>query len=480
MSQHIQSNSNGTVTIERDGTPFTGISTGIPTNSPTLRKLAGQKRTPATIVRNGSLEQWQLRGFVEHEGTIYVFGPEIDATPLDQVLEDTGRNRLEALSFVASAYATLLDQEIKPGIVHTRSVFLLRDGVLFMPPDIMQAIREHQNYAERIRTMERFQHPDRSAIDNIGFFLAASAYYIMTGEFAYDGADEEELHARVRTGATVPPQARNIAIETETSEVLFAALTSEKPVASPREWALKLARWGTDGFTEQDDAAETARRKKTAEEAHQRMEKGFRRKEGLRRNGRTALIVAIVAIIVGTIPFTILRNALAPRETAGFSPQEVVSAFYGAFNSLDHMLMEDAVIDDAGRPYIREVTNLFVLDRQRVGVEGRSGFVDAAAWRENGMPSLEPTVSPYGVYNLSLTELEAPSDERWFEASYERWLPDFESAETGGSRIAGLQQTEEVRMRQDGDDWVIYDFELLDSDPIDVNELRDEIRESED
>ena len=476
MNNDSEPTGDGLIVVEREGKTATGVRTGIRANSPTLRKLAGQKRKAGLLVHDGVVDQWQPRGFLESDGVIHVWGPEIHGESLAAILESDGDDRLLALSRLATAYTTLLEHGMDIPPVHTRTIYLLSEGaVLFLPVDIMQAIREHQNYETRIRMMERYHHPDRSSAENVGFFLAAAAYQVVADTFAYDGVDEEELHARIRGASTVPPQAQKVSIRNDVSDLLFRALTSEEPVATPSEWAHTLAEWSVNGYTEEVTPEEEDRRIQRATEARNKVERGFKRSEGLRRNGRTALIVALAVILVGSIPFTIIRNALAPRETAGFSPEEVVRAFYTAFNTLDHILMEDAVIDDAGRPYIREVTNLFVIDRQRLGVEGQSGFVDAAIWREQQMPALESTRTPYGVYDLRLQQLSSPPDEVWFEAQYERWLPDYDAAERGGRPYTGYETIERVKLRRDDEDWVIFEFEIVDQSPIDVTFLRESL-----
>ncbi len=463
----------GLIRLNKNGETFLGISTGIPTNSPTLRKLAGRKREPGLLIHAGKASQWEAKGFVEHEGRIHVYGPFIEGRLLETELHDESSARFGSLQRVAEAFAVLTEIEYKIPPVHTRSIVLTKSGgVLFLPPDAMQAIREHQTYRDRIETMERFNHPDRNAEENLSFFIAAASYFIITGRFPFDADDEEELHARVRSKTFLPPRVVDVTITDRANSMLQEALTSTEQEISLAEWIAALQKWDNDGVREEVNGEERQKRLDNAQQLSQRVERGFRRKEGLRKNGRTALLIAAVVLIAGSIPATIISNALQPRDTAGFAPREVVEAFYGSFSTLDHMLMEDTVVDDAGERFVREVTNLFVMDRQRIGVEGQSGFVDAQSWRDQGMPRIDSTRTPYGIANLSLEELEAPAGERAFIARYERWRPDYEAAETGGVRLQALAQVDRLALRQDGDDWVIYEIENLETDPIDIAELR--------
>lgn len=466
--------SDGLILVERAGNEYLGVDTGIPSNSPSLRKLAGQQRQTGWLIHDGAVEPWRPLGFVEHNDHVHVYGPLVRGRFLADVLEDESIDRLAALETVAGALATLEDEGAASFALHTRTLVLLDDGgVLVMPPDIMQAIREHQDYAARIARMERFNHPDRKPEENMGFAVAAAAYYVITGAYPFDSDDEEELHARVRAASPIPASYRDVTIRDEVSSALQRELTSQEGAMSAAEWVGVLREWRASGVRARLTDEQRQRREQTAAQAIGRLEKAFQRRERIRKHGRTALIVAVVVIVVGMIPGTIIRNALAPRATAGLPSADVVRAFYTSINSLDHMTMEDAVVGDAGKPLIREVTNLFVMDRQRMGYEMESGFVDAQQWRDSGMPALSEGKSPYGVANLRLEALEAPEGERRYEVSYERWLPDYDQAETTGRvGIDGRRIVDIVSMRQDRDDWVIYEIDRRSQDEIDLDELR--------
>ncbi|MFW6293003.1 MAG: hypothetical protein ACOC7V_11880 [Spirochaetota bacterium] len=466
----------GLIIVARAGDEYLGVDTGIPSNSPSLRKLAGQQRQTGWLVRGGAVERWRPLGFVEHGGRVHVYGPLVRGRFFAEVLDDDSIDRLAALETVAAALASLEQEGVASFAFPTRTIVLLDEGgVLVMPPDIMQAIREHQDYEARIARMERFNHPDRKPEQNLGFAVASSAYYILTGSYPFDSDDEEELHARVRAASPVPASCRDVSIRDEVSTALQTELTTAEPGMALADWVETLHEWRATGVRTALSDEERERREQTAAQAIERLEKSFRRKEVVRRHGRTALIVAVIVIIVGTIPGTILRNALAPRATAGLPPAEVVRAFYTSINSLDHMTMEDAVVEDAGKPLIREVTNLFVMDRQRMAYEMESGLVDAQQWRDSGMPELSAGRTPYGVANLGLEALEAPEGERRYEARYERWMPDYEQAElTGSAGIIGRRVVDVVSLRRDRDDWVIYEIDRRSEEEIDQDALRAE------
>ncbi len=481
MALDVRIISNGLIELYRNDTQLLAVDTGIRSNSPTLRKLAGQQRQTGWIIVGDSVEPWRPQGFVEHEGTVHVHGPYAEGRLLEDALYDSSSNRLELLERIARAFAALERRNVPMVPFHTRTLVLLNDGgLLVLPPDIMAAVREHQDYESRIKRMERFNHPDHKPEENVGFALAAAAYYVITGEFPYDAQDEEDLHSRVRAGIVIPAHHRDVTVRREVSEALQAELTGAKATPDPNVWADRLRVWREHGIRDSLSSQEQGRLEEEARQTTERLERTYRRKEGLRRNGRKILTIAAIVIIVGSIPATIIRNALQPGATAGLPAEEVVEAFYTSINSLDHMTMEDATVDRAGADLIREVTNLFVLDRQRMSVEMQSGFVDAQEWRDAGMPTLPADRHPYGVANLEIRALDAIEGEQRFEARYERWFPDYEIAEvTGRSGIAGIQVVDRLALRTDRrDDWLIYEIERVSEESINLNELRRQAADS--
>ena len=100
----------------------------------------------------------------------------------------------------------------------------------------------------------------------------------------------------------------------------------------------------------------------------------------LQRNGRQLVVFGVVALAAGGLLASLLSSWLAPRATRGFSPREVVAACYRGMNELDHTIMDDAVIGDAGELRIREVIHLFLVSRQVLAAEARESLLSADVW----------------------------------------------------------------------------------------------------
>ena len=70
MATRVTEISPGIISLEKEGSTFTGIDTRIPTNSFSLRKLAGQKRQVGLIVNDREITEWRATSFAEHDGSI--------------------------------------------------------------------------------------------------------------------------------------------------------------------------------------------------------------------------------------------------------------------------------------------------------------------------------------------------------------------------------------------------------------------------
>ena len=209
------------------------------------------------------------------------------------------------------------------------------------------------------------------------------------------------------------------------------------------------------------DAAAAGALQEQARELEAKYAQTFRRRVFLQRNLRTIVVVAVVAAAIGGILGSIIANQFKPRSTRGFSPRQVVETFYTSMGQLDHTTMEDAVIDDAGKGLINEAVNLFVISRVTQGYEGRSNIVSATEWVAAGKPDLPAGVGVYGASDLEIVA-EQGAPQPVFRVSYLMWRPGGEDgAGARGSLQRGQPTSQRVFLRQDKDDWVIFQFQEI-------------------
>ncbi len=481
MARSISGLSGSMARLEEDGKQFLAIATGIRTKSFAVTRFTEVKKHPGWIFRGDSAEPWRIQGFLDYEGQLYLYGEYLEGRPLMDVLSGSERDVLTRLARLAELFSLLRKRGIEYTSIHAGSILVLADGgVLVLPAQLTDRIRTSQTLQNRLRSYELFNHPDLSGEENLSFAFAVLAYRVLTGDFPFFDDREEELHNKMRRRKILAPDAKEPTIRPEVSAQIMAGLRQEKrPAPTLEDWRLALLDWARSGVrrTLNDGEREALVRRGEAEEA--RYVRTYGRAQFLQKHGRTLAIVAVAVGFGGWLIGSILSNVFAPRVTEGFSPEDVVQAFYTSINDLDHMTMEDCVIGDAGRATIREAMNLFVITRQRFGVEGTTGLVDADEWAQEGYPELDPQFAPYGVARLSITE-ESDGNEPVFTVEYQKWAPstgDLEELEEQAPVRLGYEgewRRERVRLSRDKDDWVIYRFETLDTERLDVQYLRTE------
>lgn len=466
--------SDGIVRITREDGNFLGIPTGFSKKAFSLMKLTERKASNGWYVYDNVIEEWKVEGFIESDETIYVTGPYREGKLLSQVVRFPDEDKLPYLKRLAEALALLEDRSLPLLPLFTNGVlFTDSGGVLFFPPRFMEVIKNNQPLSYRLTYYEPYNHPDLTGAENLSFALGTLAHLMLTGEYPFFSEHEEELHLQVRDRAILSPLFRRPELSPEISNLIMTALgkaNGKRPTLEA--WVRHLSQWSAEGVTRPITEEERSRILSQAEDAGKKHETSFKIKNFLRRRGSTLLIAAAAVTVVGWIAGSILQNVLAPRVTNGFTPEEVVSTFYTSINTLDHLTMEDCVVDDAGKPLLTEVMNLFVVTRMRYSYEGTTGFLQADDWALAGRPAPPEGYSVYGVADLSIETAPAQSpDERAFTVRYEKWMPLQSETppadQTGAANqvpvpiAEGFERAERVLLRQDREDWVIYRIEEL-------------------
>ncbi|MBA7543482.1 hypothetical protein ES705_35813 [subsurface metagenome] len=162
----------------------------------------------------------------------------------------------------------------------------------------------------------------------------------------------------------LPPELSVPQIKPEISDIIMKALgrgdNYKKTADYPHLelWQEKLSSWIRGNIFRQTDTARIEEAGRLKEIKEKKAADSYKRKVFWQRNWKAAALILGAVIIVSIFLSSILSNVLAPRKTKGFSPARVVETFYLSMNSLDHMLMQDCVIDKAGKAEIKEVTHL--------------------------------------------------------------------------------------------------------------------------
>jgi hypothetical protein len=336
----------------------------------------------------------------------------------------------------------------------------------------MKSIQDYQSASDRIEFRELFRHPDVSRDKEPSFALSVAAYRCLTEEYPYAAESEEDLRERMRVGRVERPMYLKPEIKEEVSEVLHKALREpQAALPSLAEWEDHFTTWLAFGpyreLTEERRVEIQAR----AEAERASLDKAFRRQEYFRRNWKKLVAITLIAVLVGTIPATIIYNSVQPTATEGLPADDVVRTFYNSITTLDHEVMEEATVDGAGSGLIREVTGVFVYARMRLAVEMSEAFLNPQTWRDQGMPDLPDGKNVYGIANFTIEAQRSPDpDEEVFRVRYEKWNPEQPTEQTPSGRTeqvpTGTRITERVFLRKERGNWLIYRIDRVNEEPI--------------
>ena len=460
--------------ITENGVRYLAVPVGSPARGTALSRILALKGSPGWVIAPPSLREWRFAGITEQPGGTVLYGPWMPARPLASVLELPPADALPLLLQLAEALQLLKERNIPLFAFQTDAVLFCDDGgVLFLPPDVMRELRGLRPFPMNRDTFESTYNPDLGAEEMVSFALGAVLYRLLTGAFPFTGESVEDIHEQMRKLEILSPAEAATGVASEASELIMTALSrSRRGIPKLEEWVESLRAWRKDGALRAAAPARTTGAWSSdvrAASASPAAQKRFQRRVFWEKNWRTALIIAVVVIVVGAGLGSILKGVFAPRATHGFPPQKVVEAFYTSMNKLDQITMSACVVGGAGKGEINEVTNLYVISRVSMGYEGRSNIVNADEWDRAGRPSIPPPRTLYGVTGLKIVQ-EAPEPSPVFLVSYEKWtpLPSDEST-TGqqtGPRYEGRSAQDRVFLKRDRGDWVIYRIDRLRFDPL--------------
>ena len=460
--------------IIEQGSEYLAIPTGIRGGGHALSQLMQLKDSPGWIVDSGMVREWRITSFTRKQGEVYLYGPFFDGASLAGILDKAPGRALGYLLKMVSALMLLADKSVPLFDIQTNAVFFSEEGaVLFLPPALVRLGRASETMADKIHTYDCLNHPDLKGEERLSFAVGALLYRNLTRRFPFESDSEEEIHYRMRDLELVSLMLHVPELKREVADTVARALRkgSKETALTLLDWQQCLVRWAQDGVLRDLPDQEKNSVLLEAQTRQIRAEKQFRRRLYWVRNWRTIAAVSAGVVFVGLVAGSILSNVFAPRSTRGFTPLEVVETFYSSYNRLEHRVMEDCVIGDAGKQEVNEVVNLFALIGMTAQFDADSEFVVAAdVWDADGRPEMKESIV-YGVVELSVRE-ERSEPSPVFVVEYEKWGPigDREQAAAVGVPYHGAFMRDRVFLEQDRRDWVIYRFERLTERPLETPE----------
>jgi hypothetical protein len=462
--------STGVIVIEEGGRKALAVPTGVSAADFIRSEIGSLQRESGWIVHDGGIEPWLIHGFTQREGQVHFWGDYVHGVQLEDCLDDSPEANLARLKSLTSALIRLRADKVPVFPLRTDGVSFLDDGsVLFMPPGMMQRIALLRPFSERVRTYNVINNPDVSGERAQSHSLGVLAYRMLLGEYPFTGEDDVAVNSRIRSLRVTPPSLQKPELSTELSDGIVRSIDrASKGHLTLEEWDALLFRSIAQGHLREVSEAERNAAFSRAREKSERSQKAYRRAVFFQRQWRLMAIVGGVLVVVGAVLGSILSNVLAPRVTRGFSPRKVVETFYTSMNTLDHMTMEDCVVNRAGQGEVNEAMNLFVLSRATMGYEGTSHIVSAADWDKEGRPELSSDKSLYGAIVREVKE-EQGEPAPVFLVTYQKWAPEPEATATSPDetrRNYGYDRVDRVRLKKDKGDWVINEIDRLSSIPV--------------
>lgn len=422
--------------VEDENGSFLGIGTRVPARGFPAQRVSAVARAGGTLVIGGRFTPWPISRIADHDGTIHLVGPYHPGTTILELLQE---GPVADPTWVASLLSSVAAAARHPDLVlcNPLSSLVGDDGaVLFLDRDLAAVI--NANLPLPGRTVAHF--PYRSerldGADFEGYQALAITYHALTGHpvCTSDQPDRvAECHGDPRRHR--PMHAHRPGLNPEICRLVEEGLAA--PAARTPDRLERLAAiLREEALVDSADPVVLEERGAVAATSQQRSETTTRRREFFRNHGRKIAIGAVIAAAVLTVPVSILRGALRPPGTAGMDARTVAETYYRAWNDLDHVLLDDTLARGVGRDTVREVTNVFVIDRVQTAQSWQSMLIEAEEWLAAGRPGGR---MPYGISDLTVELSSLGEEEAVVRAEYSVWRP------SGEERPDGTQVTTAVR-----------------------------------
>ena len=423
--------------------------TGLDPRSFARTKMSQSLIEPGYIVYpDGSHKTWKALGVNEVNGLMQVWGPPFTGERLDLLLEkaysaaqtkEAQQASLQAVVFWIRAKMLLGEQHsaLNPG-----AAFICREegedpaGSVFFAPE---------NLSNRCLLIEgeeldRYNCPDLSGTEAVAFCAGVMLYTIFAGIYPYQSKDtifqdmregiflplylaapglDEKLCGLIQSALLLPVEKRKIneSAANIISSILSILMGKENAVVSfsslfsllPPEQNAQLAKEKKRYLLKQNNSAKLKR---------------------FVTNNKFAFVgVAAGLIILLFIIGNWVKSYQQRPTTVGMFSNNVVTAYYDAFSSLDHIFMESC-INGADKSDINTAIYFFAINKTRQAYEtsSESFIIPAKAWRDVGREL--PSVNAFGVTDLSVEYLDGSEDGNMmiYRADYLLWSPDLDYA----------------------------------------------------
>lgn len=443
------------LTVHLENSRYLALRTGVPARGFAAQRVSAAARSGATLVRGDRFEPWPVRRVITHDGELYLMIDEIEGVSISEALVDASGSGLVTGSGRSDPATAPVTRPPHPGtapewlpgllrsisslarhedlsICNTMTSLVTAEGhLLVLSTELADAINVNLPAPFRKTAIAPYRPERREDADLQRYTALTIAYHALCGATLCpqdDPTRTARCHASSLEKAPVHRHAPTI--RSELAKLLDAGIAS----AAARDERLldRIAdMMETEGVHEDLSEDEAEHRRAGAAERLERNRSAVQRRRFWQQHGRTVILAAAAAVVLLAVPISILRNVLEPPATAGMEPREVAATFYTAWNSLDHALMEDTVARGVARDRIREITNVYVIDRVQMARQWETLLMPAPEWLAAGRPTDRV---PYGVSDLRLELASQGAERAAVRAEYAIWRPESVEQDDGSFR----------------------------------------------
>ncbi len=453
--------------ILKDGKSYFSIPIINPPSNISLNKFFDFRNSPGFIVKNNKIEKWYLTGLTNKDGITYIYGPKFEGNSLEEFLKLPLEKSLSYLEKLIATLIIIKNQLNKSLLIQLDNIYFLKnDSILFLPQNVLEMVKDLDKKYD-FKKYSLINNPYLNKIEEkTSYNILILLYRLITKKFPFEGNTEEDIYSKIRNLNIIPPKIQNPEINEGISDYIVSLFNKDKyKTLSLIEWQKYINKIKNEKIINKISKEEKKERIKEYKRQKEILDKKYQKNIFWEQNKRKIIIISLSVIISSIILFSFLKTVLRPRVIKGFSPKQVVEAYYLSMNKLDHLTMSDCVINNAGKTDINEVMILYIMQKQSLAYENRSNVIFADEWDKKGRPPIKPPLFVFGVLNLVIKEESSNSEEVMFVATYEKWSNYIDEQETDEKRVKyrGSNIKDRMFLKKYKKYWIIYKLDRIEN-----------------
>lgn len=417
------------------------------------------------LVANSKLTSWRFSEVIQLEETITIAGPGFQGVTLHQLLHGSG-NRQKSGPTIALLTKSLLAQVLEamelvlrhtPGFQFAgpAQILLGRDesgqpSILFLPPTLFRRAMESRLPQEQSQLAGCYINPLLEGEEAAAFSQSVYLYQFLarTRPIQEEGLpfpeldpqrrlddyrDQHFLPLELAVPGVNPPLAaavnRNLRLGSRKTEATKAATTKkslnkrQQETAAPLLLAGMLEELGTGTLVEELSQEEKRKITQRREAFCRQQGKRLKRQRMARRYSTWIKVGAALLVAAALAGGIRLKDWHQEYVAYGLTPSQVCRVVYTALEE-QNLVMAKAMVSKDGhreagvKEFLERLSNFFVANRMRVGMDSTSRILTPEHWRqlqqwqksqdEAGAPLQQGQLWVYGIDNFHLQLDDAP------------------------------------------------------------------------